>query len=493
MKLPRFFPIIPMLLSAVFAVRAQTDTQSGAGEAAGISFRADPPDDFDVRDSLETILASGDLDDQARYQACYDLLSRRHIAAPATEIAGTEIVEPFILDAWRDDGKQRNTNLSGLYWAISLCWRERGGDDKEIQDARERLWMEKALAAALESENDVYCAIMNHAFGYLEIKRGEVTRAHEYLYEAIKYYDRLERYTMSSEMLYSIGSNFFEIKDVEGMRRVCDQMAEYLKKDTSKQSRYQYNVIRHQYFALLQERERDEKGVADRATVDSAMVYAAANVELVENHIEELSPFWFHGYAYYYLAKELDANYPDRNVEILDALYKALETVEWDLNNTFVGGETAAFSEFMIMANSLLMKALFRTGQTEEARAVLNDTMEQLSEFESFENLNAIRSFIYKFAVEFHQSEGDLAEALRFQKLFTEVEDRAHEREKVRAINEMSAKYETEKKQIRIETLTRENRTARQILWLVVGLALAAVAAGVMVIVWGRLRRRNVE
>jgi hypothetical protein len=123
----------------------------------------------------------------------------------------------------------------------------------------------------------------------------------------------------------------------------------------------------------------------------------------------------------------------------------------------------------------------------------LNSALERMSEYEDFEVLNAVRSNIYECAVEIHEKTGNHAEALRFQKLFTANEARNHEKNKITAINDMSAKYDTELKQTRIETLTRENRAARQILWLVVGLSAALVVAGLSVILLGRARRKNIE
>jgi hypothetical protein len=145
------------------------------------------------------------------------------------------------------------------------------------------------------------------------------------------------------------------------------------------------------------------------------------------------------------------------------------------------------------MLNSIRAKALFRTGRLAESRTVLEETLILLSGLEDHENLNDVRSTVYRFAVELHEKTGDPGEALHFQALLTSNEARIHQKEKITAINEMAAKYETQLKQTRIETLTRENRTARQILWLVVGLSAALVVAGLSVILLGRARRKNIE
>lgn len=461
-----------------------------------------------VRDSVDTILNGVGADDaRARFAKVYALLSAGTASGDETERVAEDEILPFVDREWKDDKQRLGINRSITYLLVAFAHRERGGEDaveKEIE------YMDKALEEAILSGDDMQCALCYNFSAYVEIKRGNVRKAHEYLYKAIEYYDRQEQYTKSSEMLYTIGTNFFEIKDAEGLGRVLEQMREYLKKDSSKQSLYQYNVLRHCYFTILQERDREanggeardseahdseERGTLDHALVDSAMVYIRSNVALVENSVEELAGHWMHGYAYYYLAKELDRNYPEKTSEIFDAIDKALATTRADMTRagSVIAGETNAHREFYIMVNSIRIRALFRTGRTLEARQVLDETMDLLAGMENYENLNAIRSEVYRSAVEINERTGEHSEALRFQKLLTANEARAHEKEKVRAINDMSAKYDTERGKVRIETLTRENRTARQILLLAFGLLSALVVTVVLVVLWNRQRRQGIE
>lgn len=446
----------------------------------------------EVRDSLESIVYGSTDDAQTRYRNAYNLLSAAGASAEETETLGLEVLIPFIREAWNDEKKQQHINLSIMWQLVAFAYRERGGDDR---NEKERLYMEKALEEALLSGDDMRCATCYNNSAYVEIKRGDVTKAHEYLYEAIGYFDRLERFDKSSEMLYTIACSFIQMKDTKGLMQVSEQMREYLGKDNSKQSFYQYNSIKHHYFGLLEEQSVRRDGSVDHALVDSAMVYIRANIALVENSLPELARNWIHGYAYYFLAKELDTYYPERNAEILDALEKARRTMERDLatEDSTIALESDLMKEFDIMLNSILVGTLFRTGRLPESEAVLDQTLALLDDLDDFQNLNTVRSIIYRFAVEYYRKTDDLAKALHFQSLLTANEERIHEWNKTVVINEMSAKYDAERNRTRIEMLTRENRTARQMLWLIAGLALAVIAAGGLIILWRHLHRKNIE
>ncbi len=445
-----------------------------------------------VRDSLETILHKSAQDDQTRYRNAHNFLSAVAIPAQETEIAVQEVLCPFVEVHWRDDKQRRHTNLSALWQLVAFAYREHGGENR---NEKERLYMEKALEQALLSGDDMLCAKCYNNSAYVEIKRGDVAKAHEYLYRAIEYFDRLRRFDKSSEMLYTIACNFISMKDVKGLQRVSEQMREYLTKDNSKQSLYQYNSIKHHYFGLLEEQSVRQDGRVDFALVDSAMVYIRANIALVENSLPELAKNWVHGYAYYYLAKELDTWYPERNAEILEALGKARKITERDLvtEGSTIALESNMMQEFDIMLNSILARTLFRTGRLQRSHAVLDHTLALLAELDDHENLNTIRSTVYRFAVEYYKKTDSPAEALRFASLLTANEERIHEWNKTLVINEMSAKYDAERNRTRIEMLTRENRATRQIMWLIAGLSLALMVAGGLIILWGQLRRKNIE
>jgi hypothetical protein len=438
-----------------------------------------------VKDSLQTILRNDTLAPAVRFSYAYNTVFYNSSPQQA-EALGLDVIYPFVEKNW-DNHSDRLNYLSRNYLMIGFCHRERGGEDRNDQ---ERHYLEKALETALKSKIDAVCAHCYNACAYMEIKRGDVKKAHEYLYKAIHYFDKTENYTKSSEMLYVIATNFHEIKDTDGLQRVLGQMEQYLQKDTSKQSRYQYNAIKHTRYGLLMDKQK-EQGEVDYRMVDSSLVYIRDNVALVENHLDELSPNWMHGYAYYYLAKELDDYYPAQTDSIHLYLDRALRLLQAEAVSRT--NESASEKELRIYLGTVRASALLREGRNQQAYKVLSETLDLLSTLEDHVNLNVMRSRTYRLMVEYYEKTGQPALALKYHKLLLENEDRSHEKEKVQAINDTAAKYETEKKEIRIQSLEQENKAARRILWLSVGLLLTLLTVSLLVVLWNRLKRRNVE
>ena len=441
---------------------------------------------INVKDSLQIILANDTIEPEIRFRNAYNLMFYNSSPEEA-EILGRKIVYPFVQTTWKSRSEHLS-HLARLHLLTGLCYRERGGDDR---NEKERLFVEKALETALKSEDNEICARCYMSCGFIEMKRGDVKRGNEYLYQAITFYDKMEQYVKSSEMLYVIVSNFFDIKDVDGMKRVLLQMEEYLEKDNSKQSQYQYNVLKKSYFEILLEKEKKNKGTIDSRFVDSTMVYIKKIIYLAENHLSELSPYWMHGYAYYYMAKGFDDYYPEQTDSIFFYLDKAHDMMEKESFSRMVEANSA--TELKIFLNTMRVNALSREGRTEEAYKVMSEALSMLDELKNYQNLNELRYRAYQFMADYYEKINRFDEALKYQKLLRENESKRYESEKIQAINDMSAKYETEKKEIRIQTLIRENETARRILWLIIGLSLALLTTAGLIILSNRLKRKNAE
>ena len=437
---------------------------------------------INVEDSLQVILTNDTIEPENRFINAHNLMF--YYSSPEeAELLGKKIVYSFVQKTWENLSEQL-AHLARLHLLVSFCYRERGGDDR---NEKERLFAEKALETALKSESNAVCARCYYACGNMEFKRGDVKRAYEYLYQAITYYDKMEQYTQSSEILYYIVSAFFDIKDTDGIRRVLRQMEEYLEKDDSKQSQYQYNNTYIAYFEL----ELEKEDTVDYRLVDSLIVSVRKNIDLVENFLEQLSPFWMHGYAYYSLAKELDTYYPEQTDSIFFYLDKAQELFEKESFSR--AQEVNSVMEFKIINNIVRANALTREGKMQEAYKAMSEALLMLNELKNYKNLDLHRYRTYKFMADYYEKTSRPAEALIYYKLLQENEIQRYETEKMQILNAMSVKYETEKKEIQIQTLIKENEAARRIFRLIVGLSLALLATAVFVILFNRLRRKNVE
>jgi len=434
-----------------------------------------------VKDSLQRILQNDTMNAGDRCRNAVNLISYNSPPDEA-EMLTVNVVYPFVQKNWKEE-KEKLFRLAQLQLTIAMCHRERGGDDR-IE--KESLYAKQAVETAKQSGHHAYCAWCLTYCGFMELKRGKVSQSHDYLYEAITYYDKAERYSQASEMLYVIASSFIDIKDTDALKRILGQMEYYFSKDTSRQSQYQYNVVKLRYFTLSAEKEKTEKGTVNYSLVDSAMVYIRKNIHMVENYLEELSMYWLHGYAYYYLSEVVNDYYPEQTDTIFRYLDKALAMFEKESFSRTV--EANGAMEFQIYINSVRAKALARKGNTQAAYRAMKEALSLLDQLKNYKNLDVMRYNAYQFMADFYEKT-NLADALKFQKLLRESEAQRYENEKVQAINDMSVKYETEKKEMQLQGY----KTAQRNLWLAIGLLIMLLVASFFVMLSNRLKRKNAE
>jgi len=214
-------------------------------------------------------------------------------------------------------------------------------------------------------------------------------------------------------------------------------------------------------------------------------------IYLVENFLDELSPYWMHGYAYYYLVKAFDDYFPEQTDSIFFYLDKAFEMSEKESFSRTI--QTNALKEFYAYNNTFRALALARVGKMQEAYEVMSGAVVLLDELKSYGNLGIHRNRAYQFMADYYEKINRPAEALKYYKLLKENDEKRYENEKVQAINDMSVKYETEKKEIEIETLTKEKQAAQRILWLTAVLIAVLLIALLIFIRFYKLRKKNLE
>ncbi len=221
---------------------------------------------INVKDSIQIILSNDTSDVQSRFNNAYVVIYLNSLPEESEQL-GMNVLYPFVQKNWERKSEQLSF-LSQIYLLVAARYYERGGEDKYSQS---RLFWEKSLETAQKAGNDEVCAISLSHLGTSDISQGNTASGQQYLYEAITYSDKQGMYVQSASLLYNIAGSFFDIKDTEGMARVLAQMEDYFKKDNSKQSQHQYNVIKHRYFGLLVEKEKKKTGRTDSRLMDSAV------------------------------------------------------------------------------------------------------------------------------------------------------------------------------------------------------------------------------
>jgi two-component sensor histidine kinase len=98
----------------------------------------------------------------------------------------------------------------------------------------------------------------------------------------------------------------------------------------------------------------------------------------------------------------------------------------------------------------------------------------------------------YKVLAETQEAAGLYKEAILSLKTFKKLEDSTLKAEKFKAIAEMETKYETEKKEIQIKALDKENSLKnKQLLWAIIGLSVLGILLVISLWLYQKLKERN--
>jgi tetratricopeptide (TPR) repeat protein len=353
--------------------------------------------------------------------------------------------------------------------------RERGGDDRHEQQIR---WLKKAVEAARKSGHNGMCAWTVYALAHTEIGQGNWAQAVEYLYEAVDYYDKAEMYVNTTEALFVTATAFYEMKDLAGLERVLLQMETYFDKNRSKQFLYQYYNLKHLYFETMLEKEQQEGKTIEQQLVDTALVYIQKNIDMVENHLDELDKRWIHGAAYWHKASVLDKFRPEQTDTILLYLDKADAMNEFEVYHRTV--QINVVKEFLSWVGVVRARALSRQGQWTKAHKIMTEALSLMDETQNDRQRLRLND-AYQFMADYYEKINQPAQEAKYLKLLRQSETKIYEKNKIDALNEMSIKYETEKKTMQIQMLERKNEDAKRVFRLIVGLGFALV---VILILW---------
>ncbi|MCL2041803.1 MAG: hypothetical protein FWG84_07180 [Bacteroidales bacterium] len=218
---------------------------------------------------------------------------------------------------------------------------------------------------------------------------------------------------------------------------------------------------------------------------DSIFWFSKKTIYLIENHMEELPITIAPSFGYYNLALTYRNWYPDSYDTIYYYLNKALESKTRLNRVTDMELETSVYT--------LYAKTHFDQKKYEQAE---KDMLYALSLLEQMnENNTTVIEFseAYKFLAKYYETVNRPAEALKYHKLLLENEAKRYDSDKIAAMDDMLVKYETEKKEVQIETLTKEKQAAHRILLLTVSLIAMLLIALLIFIRFYQLRRKNLQ
>lgn len=383
-----------------------------------------------------------------------------------------EIIFPYV-DKEVKDPVRRN------YWRavyhLSVYWIYNGYENFE-KEGEEIL---KALNAVEKSGDDIWRASIYSQYGRHLVQIGDIKKGHEYMYKAASFFDETGDYDRAIYCLWNIAINFQEIRDAEGLKRIINQMELYPTEKISVQSQYQINSLKSAYYDIALDVDPDNE-----LFKDSSLVFSEQNIYLIENHLTEFSHLLLFTWDYHNHALSYRKKHPEDYDSILYYLNKALEVApEQSLHKKEI--EISVYISFA--------EINFEQGNYEQAEKDMLYALSLLEELKDYSNTIAEFHEIYKFFVMFYEKMNKPAEALKYQKLLYENAEKRYDNDKLDAINDMSIKYEVEKKEAQIKFLELKNETARKTNILIFSLLLLLIIAIIFIVISNRLRKKNLE
>lgn len=357
--------------------------------------------------------------------------------------------------------------------ALAFIWH------KSDNTAQIENYFKKAIEYAEQSGNDTLTANVFVEFAQFNLQQGSIQVAHNYLYKAINLYETIGQYNKVTSCLYRIAVGLLQIRDVEGLRVVIEQMQQKIKKQFSANALYSLYAVQGVYYTILAENHPE-----NAAFNDSALWVYRNNIRLIESRGDELPETVVFAWDYYNLAVVYDRVNPASYDSTSFFLNKALES---KVRNT------VANIEVKISVYTLYAELHFKQKNYEQAEKDMLYVLSLLEQTKDYNSVVVEFSEAYKFMVTFYETVNRPAEALKYQKLLTENEAKRYDSDKITTMNDMLVKYETEKKKEEIIHLEKQNKSAKQLLALTFCLIASLLITLLFFIRFYRLKKKNLE
>jgi rRNA maturation endonuclease Nob1 len=419
-------------------------------------------------------------DPYKRFLDASDMLDTCYFLFPLEEVSSiyNNILLPFVEKEIKDERKQ-NSAKAYIYSGISDLYFNRGESE---DDATAVLFMKKGIEFAERSSDTVTCAILYKSYGLIQSNTGNISIAHEYLYNAIHLYESLNRYRDIFNCFYNIAENLLQIRDLVGLQKVLEQMNEITKKQPhalSKINLYFFYSVQSAYYSVLSE---DYPEIF--AYKDSTFRAARNAIYIIENNENEILQTGNFPFAYYNLALAYNWCYPDQYDSVYYFLDRALEL-----------RSGAKYLDIELEICVYILYAEVHFAQKKYAQAE-KDMLYVLSLLEEVEDRNSViveYSEAYKFLVKFYETTNRPIEALKYYKLLLENERKRYDNDKIVAMGDMLVKYEVEKKNEQLDRLQERTQAARKNLILIISLLAISLIALLILVYLLKLRKKNFE
>jgi hypothetical protein len=310
----------------------------------------------------------------------------------------------------------------------------------------------------------------------------DVAIGHDYIYRAIDILRREGDYVGEVECLYNLAITFQNMRDADNLARIIADMQRVAKAHPHPDILYKMYAVQSARFSTL----ALEADYENKAHNDSTMVYMYKSLALIECCSSELNQGLSPGWSYYSMATCHYNFYDDRSDSVVWYLNKALAEKE------LIREEIPA-SELEVSVYVQLSELHFRDGELAKAEEEALHVLRVAEPFKDDDTMIVDFAETYALLVKLYEQTGRPAEALKYQKMLQELEQRRYDADKILALNDMAAKHEHEKQREQITDLTEEKRHVQIISWLL-GIATLLLAVSLFALaLLTRMRRKNIE
>ncbi|MDL2228154.1 hypothetical protein LJC30_04630 [Odoribacter sp. OttesenSCG-928-L07] len=383
-----------------------------------------------------------------------------------------EVVFPFI-DKEIKESSTQNFYKTIFHHTIACIYRDNAMFEKQGEERAQSLkYVEKA-------EDDDLRAYIYHAHGQYLIQSGDIKIGHEYMYKSTSIYEELGKHDAVILNLINIAMTFSEIYDDEGLNRIIKQIENYPEGNQMGRRQYIIYMLKKLRIDIIRKKDPDNKLYRD-----SAHIFAKKLLFLRENYPDEIIGINHISGDYYNLAVTHKRTYPEDFDSTRYYLNKALEHApEIPIQKM----------KLEILVYILSANLNFEQEKYEHTEKDLLYTLSLLEELKDRnDNLSEFNN-VYQLFVDLYEKMNNPAEALKYQKLLQDNAEKRYDNDKIQAINDMSVKYETEKKEAKIAYLELKNQTARRVIILVAALLILLIIAVIFIVINNRLRKKNLE
>lgn len=371
------------------------------------------------------------------------------------------------------DTELKNRTLSKTHQRLNGCYTRMSQYDHALQHLHlSQEHIERTKDIGQKAELWRYSGAMEGSYGNRK-------RSVEALYRAVKYFELIPGSEQSINACYSqIATPYIESGDSKTVLKIAQKMERVALRSADSTAYYHYYFIMGSHYNSIAISCR----TIDFNMIDKGIYYMKRAIAISEKHHDQISHVTPCLWAYYKVAEGYSiiggAHSKDSVNKYLtlarqrvpDGENKALVSIKWLFAKQYMDQGKSK------MAQSELLQILSIIEQTSDNSLVV-------------EKCNT-----YDFLAEIYESQGNLAQALVYEKLFTEAHLERFNTERNQALCELAVKYETEQKQTQIDLLKQEKRYVESvIIWSVSLLALLLVGLSLLLYIFHLRKRANIQ